>query len=792
MLQNETWPIWALLIGVVMPMVAVVALCVCGCKKTVPKTSSTVNRSLPAIPNDPERLHLEGRDPLWEEANGDTSSELYATVEDNKHSIQPLMQGDGMPGVLKRVSALNSQPDESKNSSADDGLNLYACVKADHPYDKLKKSEHPYAQVKSSSHISGDGLLNEPGLSRASLRNEDVGVASCSGVPSGSTCEINDGNPIPPPRTRKSNSHGSLIAAAAATQPPGSVPDIPAATAIAGHVSANQELPYMTPPILASTNFSGDSQDSKGYTSISVREPLANIKAQTKANSQRSRAQELVDSHYATVSDDSDEMYAAIEEPSQLYTSGSETYAQIQPTPVPEPQPLPMPMPVMEPYFPPQPPSVDSLKHVAQAHSRQASSSSATSSVANLGSPKPEKRQANSPLPAPPGSSPELYKKCSLLSSDPAASLNLEEMYAKVLKKKKERHFENDAVEDIVNGAANNSDSVGNISVETIGSVSLRTRRDPDRVSVGSSEIAQELKIDSSSYDTSPVQSSDDIYCGYEKLHDSDNIRRSRDVLISESDYESVTARSVKYDPGYEVVEQVKPVISDGEPNYEELRPQSTQNNSSNETVGSADSSSGPVIRTFNSGDPGYERVHSDSSTNEVIKEGDDSSEPNYESMPSEEPEHNYAGLLGAAGGNESDPNYEMVEHEDPNYESVNYFEANCDPPYERLQNDDTIPGYEQVRPQNNNITVGYEMNSAQTVHKNRPNSEPGYEEVGKKHEEHLVDVWKGTELNSHNTNCNHTNSINLITGSKGAEDHTHSISEQTDMLYSQVQKKFL
>ncbi|XP_066992849.2 uncharacterized protein [Anabrus simplex] len=775
MLQNETWPIWALLIGVVMPMVAVVALCVCGCKKTVPKnellglagmvkitnpeeslnhnlqsnesnfcnavgsgrpcvdgidsnrrTSSTVNRSLPAIPNDPERLHLEGRDPLWEEANGDTSSELYATVEDNKHSIQPLMQGDGMPGVLKRVSALNSQPDESKNSSADDGLNLYACVKADHPYDKLKKSEHPYAQVKSSSHISGDGLLNEPGLSRASLRNEDVGVASCSGVPSGSTCEINDGNPIPPPRTRKSNSHGSLIAAAAATQPPGSVPDIPAATAIAGHVSANQELPYMTPPILASTNFSGDSQDSKGYTSISVREPLANIKAQTKANSQRSRAQELVDSHYATVSDDS------------------------------------------------------------------ASSSSATSSVANLGSPKPEKRQANSPLPAPPGSSPELYKKCSLLSSDPAASLNLEEMYAKVLKKKKERHFENDAVEDIVNGAANNSDSVGNISVETIGSVSLRTRRDPDRVSVGSSEIAQELKIDSSSYDTSPVQSSDDIYCGYEKLHDSDNIRRSRDVLISESDYESVTARSVKYDPGYEVVEQVKPVISDGEPNYEELRPQSTQNNSSNETVGSADSSSGPVIRTFNSGDPGYERVHSDSSTNEVIKEGDDSSEPNYESMPSEEPEHNYAGLLGAAGGNESDPNYEMVEHEDPNYESVNYFEANCDPPYERLQNDDTIPGYEQVRPQNNNITVGYEMNSAQTVHKNRPNSEPGYEEVGKKHEEHLVDVWKGTELNSHNTNCNHTNSINLITGSKGAEDHTHSISEQTDMLYSQVQKKFL
>jgi hypothetical protein len=50
------------------------------------------------------------------------------------------------------------------------------------------------------------------------------------------------------------------------------VPDIQAATAIAGHISANQELPYMTPPIPSQEmnpqqqqqqlNFSGDSQDS--------------------------------------------------------------------------------------------------------------------------------------------------------------------------------------------------------------------------------------------------------------------------------------------------------------------------------------------------------------------------------------------------------------------------------------------------------------------------------------------------------------------------------------------------
>lgn len=42
----------------------------------------------------------------------------------------------------------------------------------------------------------------------------------------------------------------------------------------------------------------------EGYTSISVREPLANIIAQTNAQQQR-RRREIQDSHYATVSDDS-------------------------------------------------------------------------------------------------------------------------------------------------------------------------------------------------------------------------------------------------------------------------------------------------------------------------------------------------------------------------------------------------------------------------------------------------------------------------------------------------------
>ncbi len=81
----------------------------------------------------------------------------------------------------------------------------------------------------------------------------------------------------------------------------------------------------------------------EGYSSISVREPLANLKAlnpggnvgrqRTGSSSQHHRQPDSLDPHYATVSDaeDSDEMYAAIAELQPIYDSGagSDTYAKI-------------------------------------------------------------------------------------------------------------------------------------------------------------------------------------------------------------------------------------------------------------------------------------------------------------------------------------------------------------------------------------------------------------------------------------------------------------------------------
>jgi len=77
-----------------------------------------------------------------------------------------------------------------------------------------------------------------------------------------------NGNPIAPPRTRRSSSHNSLFNSETHY-------DIQAANAISGGVQANQDLPYMTPPLVIllphslhpqhnnpQQHFSGDSQDS--------------------------------------------------------------------------------------------------------------------------------------------------------------------------------------------------------------------------------------------------------------------------------------------------------------------------------------------------------------------------------------------------------------------------------------------------------------------------------------------------------------------------------------------------
>lgn len=327
----DFFSVWITSGSIVICFALIILSCVCGCRKKIPKGNnavSTATRSLPDLPVDSG----EASEKLWSntENNADTNSDLYATVEDANRKKRNLTSG------LTVDSSYTP-------SQTDDSLSPYARLKGDHSYDQLQQNEHPYAQVRNGGPLPSTS--QDASVNSSATRNGE-----------------------------RDREEGSRSKTPSVGEPP--VDEIPAASAIAGSVPANHDLPYMTPPI-PQQHFSGDSQDSgKGYTSISVREPLATILASRRG-----------DPHYATVSDDSDEMYAAIDERN---TSGSETYAQISPPSV---------LPLV-------------IQHQQSIDGRSTSSDD---------SPRRERRPANSPLPEPPAGV-------------------VDEMYAKVVKKRSPEH----------------------------------------------------------------------------------------------------------------------------------------------------------------------------------------------------------------------------------------------------------------------------------------------------------------------------------------------------------------
>lgn len=156
-----------------------------------------------------------------------TSSPTHDVTKTNKIKSQnhndkkPALTVSAQPNLKKQTSG-GSQ--HSSISQADDFSSPYARVRLPpHEYDKVKNEEHPYAQV-----VPNRGLQNDASL------DETDGENSISRRQSLDTLELDGPREV-----------------------------IPAASAIAGRVSASQDLPYMTPPIVQpGQHFSGDSQDS--------------------------------------------------------------------------------------------------------------------------------------------------------------------------------------------------------------------------------------------------------------------------------------------------------------------------------------------------------------------------------------------------------------------------------------------------------------------------------------------------------------------------------------------------
>ncbi|XP_012232044.1 uncharacterized protein [Linepithema humile] len=683
--------------GALLSFLGLTAACICSCRRNENKTTSA-NRSLPDIPKDKSREHEDLVDSVAQDIYETTEpmgdhSELYATVQDAAQ--EQISDREGHPEVTQQGSLTQDTSHQYARFASPISDNV------EHPYAQLQNIQKTETSQVNRSSVNQIANIEKPSTSM--------------GQPSG--------NPIAPPRTRRSSSYNSLLNSESHC-------DIQAANAISGGVQANQDLPYMTPPLVmllphppqhqpssSQQHFSGDSQDSKGYTSISVREPLANIIAQTKAAyRQNQSARPITDPHYATVSDDSDEMYAAIDEQDKIYTSGSETYAQIQPMTSEVQRPAQHEQTVFcqppsraeEMHPAPQPPSVDSLRHVAHAHSRQASSSSANSSIINPGSPKPEKRQANSPLPPPPEATAEGYasvdkrgKGDDRSRSSLSVGKSLEDMYAKVMKKKREVEEQQKGVDDAHPPSSNtlhpDANACRKLSLIEISRASWCSHE--------SVEI-QKKEPDAAHHPAA----SGAVASNFHDENDTGGISR----LLPKADADALLPR-LELDHGYEAVNSgsgkrnsaTRGAANTSDPNYEMLRPQCSREDDypsdSTSARSSTDAYSVPFkhrqVSNASSEDPGYEKVRL---RRRIELDQDTDSEPNYESMPHDPGEPNYASVC-RPGDSDTDPNYESVNHGDPNYESVKYMSVmrSEEPPYEQVNNfppDVNTDGYEKVK----------------------------------------------------------------------------------------------
>ena len=264
--------------------------------------SRSGDRKLPEIP--PPQIPADQQD---------NQSNLYATVDDSR--LYP-----GVGGADRKATAAVS--------STSSNYHPYAKVKK-----KTKKVEHPYATVKKSP--TGPGAATASSSSSSPSNNkknsseedddddeededdEDDDEEEVDGLRL-----LRPGPPVSREGRSGSGRSGGDDLNASVHSVIGNRQTTPLPPEPLAQAPPHPGLPQQQQ---AQQHFSGDSQDSsKGYTSITVREPVRHIHLPPNRRG---------DATYATLSETSDEMYAAIEDPTYIPTgtsqSNSDTYAVI-------------------------------------------------------------------------------------------------------------------------------------------------------------------------------------------------------------------------------------------------------------------------------------------------------------------------------------------------------------------------------------------------------------------------------------------------------------------------------
>ncbi|XP_064488681.1 uncharacterized protein LOC135400734 isoform X2 [Ornithodoros turicata] len=404
------------------------------------------------------------------------------------------------------------------------------------------------------------------------------------------------------------------------------------------------EVPFaaatLTEPLASAASTNGTSDLS--YTVISVREPLAKVREETmrQRRVQNSATQEA----FYTEVPEEEQMYAEIE--SGHNSAGSSvTYARIEPR---------------GPDQPPAPPTVESLKSVAQAHSRQASTSSFTGGTSPDG-------EANA-LYTTVDKSSKQRQTIHVSEGLSAEGVPLNDLYAKVHKTRTTR---------------NQEDAHKSKPTATTDEASLSHR--PRSLPVGvDAALPHDGRALLPAHDVvplveplppPPVEYADPAY---ERVYHQDSsdtdpcyerVSGGR-TDISDSDYERVG----NSEAGYETIRRDASVMYD-EPDYEKIR-------KSNDASCSADAKEGAYMTV------------SDREVDYAVEHG-------YERIK---------GTKDASYDETSDPGYERIKRrDDQNYDEVS------DPGYEKIRkieddvflHADSDPGYERIKESNLHKRVG-------------------------------------------------------------------------------------
>ncbi|GIX99159.1 uncharacterized protein CDAR_547121 [Caerostris darwini] len=547
---------------------------------------------------------------------------------------------------------------------------------------------------------------------------EKVETADNSAKPGPSTDNFYDIPDNPNDKGSQSTSMSSSpvcikIMGSAASSDDGNSSTLSASLAVAGAVPSS-DIPYMTPPLhhnlpppimteeVGTTVTGGRSE--VPYTVISVREPLARVREITMRRQRAAVTQqnsEENEDHYAMVPEE-EQMYAEI---GSGHDSGSSsiTYAHIEPR-----------------QLPPVPPTVESLKSVAHAHSRQAS----TVSTSSIGSCLSGSGDSSPPQLRNPSTS--LYSTVDKSNSKQRKTIHVaegvslvttaekrkkvEDLYAKVRKKRVELTIGTPGSDEGYQGIHDsNSETmtpppspwasttppapppiIGRIQAASLsvllpgGSQHVRRHSaDPNLP-----EIINENRVFTGSTRSSVVSSSKDpTEPDYEKIYNENNSGDScYEKIKEEGDSNGSNGESVWHSgpsnltyPGYESVKDPNEDDDSLDPNYECVAQGDSENDPGYEPVrvsGNFDDSDSnsdyTVVKSDDCRDVGYERVKN------LGRSESDAADPGYEKIKN----------LPRAGSDATDPGYERVRNKledvtEPGYETVQRSDSDTDPGYE-------------------------------------------------------------------------------------------------------------